>query len=128
MTAVEVAKGMLISELMLQVLPSISAESEQIKKGDVLVPCRDVSTGTTGSTAVAPKLSDTLTLFRPGGGQILPTPGVVAPTFSPGLRPCTACRQGTLQIMLVLDVGYIGVKFYLESPNVMKLLLYIFRY
>ena len=67
-------KGMLISELMLQVLPSISAESEQI------------------------------------------------------IVPRTACRQGTLQIMLVLDVGYIGVMFYLESPDVMKILSYIFKY
>ena len=32
---------------------------------------RDVSTGATGATAVAPKFSDTLTLFQPGG-QILP--------------------------------------------------------
>ena len=68
------AKGMLISQLMLQVLPSISTKSEQI------------------------------------------------------IVPRTACRQGTLQIMLVLDVGYIGVKFYLESPDVMEILLYIFRY
>ena len=68
------AKEMLISELMLQVVPSISAESEQI------------------------------------------------------IVPRTACRQGTLHIMLVLDVGYIGVKFYLESPDVVKLLSHIFRY
>ena len=29
---------------------------------------RDVSTGATGATAVAPKFSDTLTLFQPGEG------------------------------------------------------------
>ena len=29
---------------------------------------RDVSTGATGATAVAPKFSDTLTLSPPGGG------------------------------------------------------------
>ena len=33
---------------------------------------RDVSTGATGSTAVAPKFSDTLTLFQPGGGRFCP--------------------------------------------------------
>ena len=48
----------------------------------------DVSTGVTGPTAVAPTFSDILTLFQPGGGQILPTIGVVAPTFSLWLRPC----------------------------------------
>ena len=63
MRAVELGKGMLISELMLKVVPSISAESEQI------------------------------------------------------IMPRTACRQGTLHIMLVLDVGYIGAMFYLESPE-----------
>ena len=30
---------------------------------------RDVSTGATGATAVAPKFSDTLTLFQPGGAD-----------------------------------------------------------
>ena len=48
---------------------------------------RDVSTGATGATAVAPKFSDTLTLFQPGG-QILPTIGAVEPEFFPWLRPC----------------------------------------
>ena len=48
---------------------------------------RDVTTGATGATAVAPKFSDTLTLFQPGG-QILPTIGAVAPKFSSWLRPC----------------------------------------
>ena len=31
--------------------------------------CRDVSTGATGATAVAPKFSDTLTLFQPRGAD-----------------------------------------------------------
>ena len=49
------------------------------------VHCRDVTTGTTGATTVAPKFSDNLTLFQPWGyitlpgGQILPTIGAVAP-------------------------------------------------
>jgi hypothetical protein len=30
---------------------------------------RDVSTGATGATTVAPKFSDTLTLFQPGGAD-----------------------------------------------------------
>ena len=45
---------------------------------------RNVSTG---ATAVAPKFSDTLTLFLPGErGQILPTIAEVATKFSPWLR------------------------------------------
>ena len=48
--------------------------------------CRDVSTGATGATAVAPKFSDTLTLYPPGG-QILPTITEFATKFSPWLRP-----------------------------------------
>ena len=43
---------------------------------------RDVTTGATGATEVAPKFSDTLTLFQPGG-QILPTIAEVEPKFSP---------------------------------------------
>ena len=35
----------------------------------VLKFCRDVSTGATGATAVAPELSDTLTLFQSGGAD-----------------------------------------------------------
>ena len=34
---------------------------------------RDVTTGATSATEVAPKFSDTLTLSQPRGGQILPT-------------------------------------------------------
>ena len=49
---------------------------------------RDVSTGSTGATEVAPKFSDTLTLSPPGGGQILPTIAEVAPEFFPWLHPC----------------------------------------
>ena len=48
---------------------------------------RDVSTGATGATEVAPKFWDTLTLLEPGGGQILPTIAEVAPNFFPWLRP-----------------------------------------
>ena len=33
---------------------------------------RDVTTAATGATAVAPKFSDTLTLFQPGGGRFCP--------------------------------------------------------
>ena len=33
---------------------------------------RDVSTGATGATEVAPKFSDTLTLSQPGGGRFCP--------------------------------------------------------
>ena len=49
---------------------------------------RDVSTGATGATWVAPKFLDTLTLLQPGG-QILPTIGTVAPKLTLWLRPCT---------------------------------------
>ena len=39
-----------------------------------LIKYRDVSTGATGTTAVAPKFSNTPILSQPrGGGQILPT-------------------------------------------------------
>ena len=51
------------------------------------VHCRDVTTGTTGATTVAPKFLDTLTLFQPGG-QILPTIGAVSPKLTSWLRPC----------------------------------------
>ena len=34
-----------------------------------LIKYRDVSTGATGATEVAPKFSDTLTLFQPGGAD-----------------------------------------------------------
>ena len=52
--------------------------------------CRDVSTGATGATVVAPKFWDTLTLLQPGG-QILPTIAEVAPKFFLWLRPCLLC-------------------------------------
>ena len=38
-------------------------------KWDDMTLGRDVSTGATGATAVAPKFSDTLTLFQPGGAD-----------------------------------------------------------
>ena len=44
---------------------------------------------TAGATAVAPKFSDTLTLYQPGG-QILHTIAEVEPKFSPWLCPCRA--------------------------------------
>ena len=49
---------------------------------------RDVTAGATGATAVAPKFSDALTLFNPGG-QILPNIAEVALNFSPRLHLCT---------------------------------------
>ena len=43
-------------------------------EGLFLIKFRDVTTEASGTNAVAPKLSDTLTLFQPGGGvQILLT-------------------------------------------------------
>ena len=39
---------------------------------------RDVTAGVTGATAVAPKFSDALTLFQPGG-RFCPTIAEVAP-------------------------------------------------
>ena len=55
---------------------------------NVCIVYRDVFTGVTGATAVAPKFSDTLTLSPPGGrGQILPTIAEVASKFSLRLRP-----------------------------------------
>ena len=45
---------------------------------------RDVSTGATGATEVAPKFPGALTLPSPGGGgQILPTIAEVEPKFFP---------------------------------------------
>ena len=34
---------------------------------------RDVTAGATGATTVAPKFSDALTLFQPGGDRLCPT-------------------------------------------------------
>ena len=51
--------------------------------------CRDA--------AVAPKFSDTLTLFQ-RGGQILPTIGAVAPKFPPLLRPCIFSEKAAFKI------------------------------
>ena len=39
----------------------------------VIYNLRDVTAGATGATAVAPKFSDALTLFQPGGGRFCPT-------------------------------------------------------
>ena len=50
---------------------------------------RDVSTGATGMTGVAPKFSGSLTLFQPGV-HIQPTISAIAPKFSLWLRPCVS--------------------------------------
>ena len=42
------------------------------KKEKLYTYSRDVSTGATGAIAVAPKFSDTLTLFQPGGARFCP--------------------------------------------------------
>ena len=49
---------------------------------------RDVNLGATGATAVAPKFSDALTLFQPGGADSAPTTEWVAPKISPRLHLC----------------------------------------
>ena len=54
---------------------------------------RDVSTGATGATEVAPKFSDNLTLSPPGG-QILPTIAEVASKSSLRLRRWQGRNQG----------------------------------
>ena len=64
--------------------------------------CRDVSTGATGATEVAPKFSDTLTLSPPGGGQFLSTIAEVASEFSVPLRPCDDNRNSIFQTSEVL--------------------------
>ena len=54
-----------------------------------MMQLRDVSTGATGTTSVAPRFSDNLTLSQlRGGGQILPTIAEVAPRMFPRLRTC----------------------------------------
>ena len=59
-------------------------------KGDGDLPNKGITNikylAAAATGATAPKFSDTLTLFQPGG-QILPTIGTVAPRFSPWLRP-----------------------------------------
>ena len=65
-------------------------ESTQINSQQSAVQglIRDVTAGATGATAVAPKFSDTLTLFQPRG-QILPTITEIAAIIFPWLRPWT---------------------------------------
>ena len=54
-----------------------------------IIQLRDVTTGATGATEVAPKFSYALT--HPNqGGQILPTIAEVAANIFPWLRPCYA--------------------------------------
>ena len=43
--------------------------SKYSSKNLVYIPYRDVTTGATGATVVAPKFSDTLTLARPRGAD-----------------------------------------------------------
>ena len=63
---------------------------------------RDVSTRATSATVNGPILSDTLTLFKPGGRvQILFTISIVAPKFLPWLRPCVALAPRALPMMLM---------------------------
>ena len=47
----------------------------------------DVFTGATGAIWVAPKFSDSLTLFQPGGGGFMSTLGMVAPEICYGCVP-----------------------------------------
>ena len=57
----------------------------------LLLGLRDVTTGPSGTTAIAPKFQDILILFRPGPdekrGQILPIIAEVAPKISPWIHP-----------------------------------------
>ena len=67
---------------------------------------RDVSTGATGATPVAPKFSDILTLFQPGG-QNLHTIGAVTPEFSQWLRPCAIaylCIRANFELCMILGI------------------------
>ena len=61
--------------------------TEFVKLSDEFnIQSRDVTTGATDATEVAPKFSDTLTLSQPRG-QILPTITEVAAKIFPWLRP-----------------------------------------
>ena len=55
--------------------------------GVYLMVFRDVTAGATGTTMVASKFSDALTLFQPGG-QIAPNIAEVAPIISLWLHLC----------------------------------------
>jgi hypothetical protein len=57
------------------------------KKEKLYTYSRDVSTGATGAIAVAPKFSDTLTLFQPGGGRFCPPLARSHLNFSCGYVP-----------------------------------------
>ena len=63
---------------------------------------RDVSTGSTGATWVAPKFSYILTQFQPGGGGSMPTIGMVAPEFCYGYVPVVRL---SLKGVLILNDG-----------------------
>ena len=51
------------------------------------IQSRDVTTGATGATDVAPKFSDTLTLSQTKGGRICPPSQRSQLTFSRGYAP-----------------------------------------
>ena len=70
---------------------ALSYDRTKLSKVEVLDLSGDVSTGATGTTAVA-YFSDTLTLLQPGG-QILPTITEVAPKSSPWICPCDRCQN-----------------------------------
>ena len=56
----------------------ISLKNVEQTKSKPYSHLRDVTAGATGATAVAPKFSDALTLFQPGG-RFCPTIAEVAP-------------------------------------------------
>ena len=49
--------------------PVVTGLDDLPKFGDAM-PFRDVKTGATGTTSVAPKFSDALTVSPPGGGRM----------------------------------------------------------
>ena len=59
--------------------------------------CRDVTAGATGATMVAPKFSDTLTLFQPGGG---------ADSAPPSQKSHQKFSRGYISDIIKLKSGY----------------------
>ena len=69
-----------------------------------LISFRNISTGATGATAVAPKFSDTLNLSPPGGGgQILPIIAEVPTKLSPWLRLCTVWLESNAALVKLIN-------------------------
>ena len=68
-----------------------------------------ISPGATGATAVAPKFSDTLTLFHPRGGRFCPTIAEVAPKISPWLHLCSTKSYVLPKIMQcnIFTISYV---------------------